>query len=123
TEPVLHDIRPSFDPEGKYLYFLGHRIFNPTYVQLHFDLNFPRGVKPYAIMLRRDLRSPFIPEPKVPEEKDKEKEEKDSEKEDIPENNHREGENDAKDDIQQKDDKQEDGKKEQGKKKPAPIVI
>ncbi len=75
TDPVLHDVRPAFDPEGKYLYFLGHRIFNPVYDNLHFDLGFPRGVKPYAITLRRDLRSPFVPEPKAPGEKDKEKEE------------------------------------------------
>jgi tricorn protease len=29
TEPVLYDVNPAFDPEGKYLYFLGYRIFNP----------------------------------------------------------------------------------------------
>ncbi|HLG64386.1 MAG TPA: PDZ domain-containing protein [Ktedonosporobacter sp.] len=75
TDPILHDTRPAFDPEGKYLYFLGYRIFNPVYDNLHFDLGFPRGVKPYALMLRRDLRSPFVPEPKAPGEKDKEKEE------------------------------------------------
>ncbi|HYX50832.1 MAG TPA: peptidase, partial [Ktedonobacteraceae bacterium] len=72
TEPTLHDVAPAFDPEGKYLYFLGYRIFNPVYDQLHFDLSFPRGVKPYAITLQRDLRSPFIAEPKIPEEKDQE---------------------------------------------------
>jgi len=70
TEPVLHDVSPSFDPEGKYLYFLGHRILNPVYDNLQFDLGFPRGVKPYLITLQRDLRSPFIPEPKAPEEKE-----------------------------------------------------
>lgn len=74
TEPVLHDVLPSFDPEGKYLYFLGYRILNPVYDNLQFDLSFPRGMKPYAITLRRDLRSPFIAEPKAPGEKDKEKE-------------------------------------------------
>ncbi|GCE27453.1 tricorn protease [Dictyobacter alpinus] len=75
TNPILEDTRPSFDPEGKYLYFLGQRIFNPVYDNLHFDLGFPRGVKPYALMLRKDLRSPFIPETKNPDEKEKEKEE------------------------------------------------
>src|SRR5919202_463102 len=25
TRPVLHDVRPAFDPDGKYLYFIGHR--------------------------------------------------------------------------------------------------
>ncbi|HET9918637.1 MAG TPA: PDZ domain-containing protein [Ktedonobacteraceae bacterium] len=74
TDPVLHDVRPSFDPEGKYLYFLGYRTFNPVYDNLQFDLGFPRGVKPYAITLRKDQRSPFIPEPKAPGDKEKDKE-------------------------------------------------
>src|SRR6266699_3263069 len=74
TDPVLHDVSPAFDPEGKYLYFLGYRILNPVYDNLQFDLGFPRAVKPYAIMLQRDLRSPFIAEPKAPGEKDKDKE-------------------------------------------------
>ncbi|HEY7415875.1 MAG TPA: PDZ domain-containing protein, partial [Ktedonobacteraceae bacterium] len=72
TNPVLHDVAPSFDPEGKYLYFLGYRIFHPVYDHLQFDLSFPRGVKPYAVMLRRDLRSPFLAEPHVSNGKDKE---------------------------------------------------
>ena len=75
TDPVLQDVQPAFDPDGKYLYFLGYRIFTPVYDNLQFDLNFPRGMKPYVILLRRDLKSPFIPEPKSPEEKEKEKEE------------------------------------------------
>lgn len=80
TEPVLQDISPAFDPEGKYLYFLGYRIFNPVHDNLHFDLGFPRGVKPYVLLLRRDLRSPFIPEPRAPEEKEKEKDDNGSKK-------------------------------------------
>ena len=64
TEPVLRDWGPAFDPDGKYLYFIGERTFNAVHDNLHFDLNFPRGEKPYAITLQRDLRSPFIPEPK-----------------------------------------------------------
>ncbi|HVU71275.1 MAG TPA: PDZ domain-containing protein [Ktedonobacteraceae bacterium] len=70
TEPVLEDEAPAFDPDGKYLYFIGKRLFNPTFDTLQFDLHFSRGEKPYAIMLRRDLRSPFIPEPKTGTEKD-----------------------------------------------------
>lgn len=80
TTPILWDVSPAFDPEGKYLYFLGHRIFNPVHDNLQFDLSFPRGVKPYAILLRRDQRSPFIPEVKIPDEKEKEK---DAEKEET----------------------------------------
>jgi tricorn protease len=71
TEPVLQDRDPAFDPDGKYLYFIGKRLFTPVYDNLQYlDLSFPRGEKPYAIMLRRDLRSPFIPEPKNPAEKE-----------------------------------------------------
>jgi len=59
-------VGPSFDPDGKYLYFLSYREFDPVYDNLHFDLNFPRGVRPYLITLQKDLPSPFIPIPKAP---------------------------------------------------------
>jgi tricorn protease len=72
TDPVFRDVSPAFDPEGKFLYFLGYRSFNPVYDNLQFDLGFPRGVRPYAITLRRDQISPFIPQPKAPGEKDRE---------------------------------------------------
>ncbi|HYT35458.1 MAG TPA: peptidase, partial [Ktedonobacteraceae bacterium] len=72
TDPVFRDVAPAFDPEGKFLYFLGYRSFNPVYDNLQFDLGFPRGVRPYAITLQRDQLSPFIPQPKAPGEKDKE---------------------------------------------------
>src|SRR5581483_7470345 len=89
TEPVRYDFSPAFDPDGKYLYFLGYRIYNPVYDSLQFDLSFPRGSKPYAILLRSDLRSPFIPEPKAPDDKEKEKE-KDEKKSDDEANNSQE---------------------------------
>lgn len=65
TNPVLIDEQPCFDPEGKYLYFLSKRIFNPVYDDVHFDLNFPRATKPYLITLQKDLASPFLAEPKL----------------------------------------------------------
>ena len=67
TRPVLRDTRPAFDPEGKYLYFIGQREFDPVYDELHFDLGFPKGSRPFAITLRKDLDNPFIPRPKPPE--------------------------------------------------------
>jgi tricorn protease len=63
TRPVLHDVRPAFDPDGKYLYFLSYREFNPVYDGLHFDLGFPWGMRPYLLTLRADLPNPFIPVP------------------------------------------------------------
>ncbi len=68
TQPVLADVRPAFDPEGRYLYFLSERVFNPVRDQLVFDLGFPHGMRPYLVTLRGDLRSPFAPLPE-PESK------------------------------------------------------
>lgn len=68
TEPVLHDTDPSFDPQGDYLYFIGQRDLNPVYDNLHFDLGFPRGSRPFLITLRNDQRSPFVPVPGTPQD-------------------------------------------------------
>lgn len=65
TKPLRNDFATSFDPEGKFLYFLGSREFNPIYDAMQFDLSFPYGVKPYAIALRDDVKSPFVREPKA----------------------------------------------------------
>ena len=65
TNPILVDEQPCFDPEGKYLYFLSKRVFNPVYDDVHFDLNFPRATKPYLITLQKELPSPFLVEPKL----------------------------------------------------------
>ena len=78
TQAVLADFAPSFDPDGKFLYFLGFRDLDPVYDHLHFDLNFPRGMRPYLIPLRKDIPSPFVPVPRAPGEKpDDEKKEND----------------------------------------------
>ncbi len=66
TQPLLRDEDPAWDPEGKYLYFLSARDFDPVYDNLQFDLNFPRGIRPYLLTLQKDLPSPFVPEPRAP---------------------------------------------------------
>lgn len=58
------DYAPCFDPEGKYLYFLSMRTYNPVYEMVRFDLGFPRSVRPYLITLRADEPSPFTPAPR-----------------------------------------------------------
>jgi tricorn protease len=77
TEPVLRDVGPAFDPDGKYLYFISYRHFDPVYDNLQFDLNFPAGTKPYLITLQKEASSPFMLLPK----EDKPDEEKKSEAE------------------------------------------
>ena len=70
TRPVLHDLAPSFDPDGKYLYFLSYREFNPVYDTLQFDLGFPWGMRPYLVTLRAGLVNPFIPQPEEGDDHD-----------------------------------------------------
>ena len=67
---VHFDYAPAFDPDGRYLYFIGIRDFDPVYDSVQFDLNFPRAARPYAVALRRDVPDPFVPRPKPPESKE-----------------------------------------------------
>src|SRR5437588_1404563 len=115
TEPVLRDESPAFDPEGKYLYFLGYRTFNPVKDNFHFEFSFPRGVKPYAIMLRRDQRSPFMPEPKVPPGKDKEKEKEEN-------GAKKPGNGSTEEDTQEEHAQKADSEREETPKKPSMVI-
>jgi tricorn protease len=64
TQPEFNDYSPSFDPEGKYLYFLSLRTFDPVYDSVHFELSFPRAARPYLIALQAGGAPPFDPPPK-----------------------------------------------------------
>ncbi|MCY3740460.1 MAG: PDZ domain-containing protein [Candidatus Poribacteria bacterium] len=105
TESEFSDFAPAWDPDGKYLYFLSYREFNPVYDALHFDLGFPTAMRPLLITLQETLGNPFVPEPRPLEE---EKEDKDKEDED-----------------EKQDDggKASDEKSEKKKDKPEPITI
>jgi tricorn protease len=61
TRPVLRDWGPAFDPDGRYLYFLGQRQLDPVYDEVQFDLGFPLGSRPYAVTLRAESPAPFVP--------------------------------------------------------------
>ena len=64
TPPRFFDYAPTFDPEGRFLYFLSVREFNPVYDSVYFDLNFPRATRPFLISLQKATLSPFVPIPK-----------------------------------------------------------
>ena len=64
THPEFRDYSPAFDPEGRYLYFLSLRTFDPVYDAVQFELSFPRAARPYLIALAADGRPPFDPPPK-----------------------------------------------------------
>ncbi|RME00184.1 MAG: peptidase, partial [Deltaproteobacteria bacterium] len=60
TDPVIADTYPVFDPEGKYLYFLSYREFDPVQDDVHFEFGFPRGARPYLMTLRKETPDPFL---------------------------------------------------------------
>jgi tricorn protease len=64
TQPEFHDWAPAFDPEGRYLYFLSNRTFDPVYDSLQFEMSFPRGARPYLVALQADAVPPFDPAPR-----------------------------------------------------------
>ena len=77
TAPLRVDRAPAFDPDGKYLYFLSTRDFNPIYDALQFDLSFPHAMRPFLVTLTKNTTSPFVPKlrPVVRRKADEKKEE------------------------------------------------
>ncbi len=63
TESIANDFHPVFDPDGRFIYFISNRVFNPVPDSIYFDLSFIRAMKLYAIILRKDQKSPFEPVP------------------------------------------------------------
>ena len=59
TRPEFVDYAPAFDPEGKYLYFLSLRGFDPVPDYQYFDFGFPRSVVPCLVPLADETPSPF----------------------------------------------------------------
>lgn len=62
TPSGFRDFQPVFDPDGRYIYFLSAREFNPVYDTSYFMLGFPLGTRPYLISLTKETPSPFTPE-------------------------------------------------------------
>ncbi len=66
TRPEFDDRWPSFDPEGRYLYFTSGRVFDPVYDTHFHDYSFPNGTRPHLLTLRPDIASPFDPVQRSP---------------------------------------------------------
>ena len=64
TEPEFHDYGAAFSPDGKYLYFLSLRTFDPVYDSVQFELSFPRAARPYLLALQSGGPPPFEPVPR-----------------------------------------------------------
>ena len=59
-DPVLRDEDPCFSKDGKYLYFLSMREFDPSWDGLCFDMKFSKSNRPHVIVLSKEGEVPFI---------------------------------------------------------------
>lgn len=78
THSEFYDVAPAWDPEGKYIYFLSYRAYNPVYDALHFDLGFSRAMQLMLVPLQAALSNPFTPRAEEPAAPAKEEEKKDN---------------------------------------------
>ena len=61
TNGMTQDWSPSFDPGGKYLYFLSNRTFNPIMCFVDQNHIYIDMARPYVCILAKDGASPFAP--------------------------------------------------------------
>ena len=59
TSGYLNDSQPVFDPDGKYLFYLSDREFDPVYSAFDNSWTYPNPTKVVAVPLRRDVPSPL----------------------------------------------------------------
>jgi len=59
TDGLGFDFNPYFSQDGKYLLFISGRNFDPVDDYLQFEISFPFGLKPYLILLDKNLPDPF----------------------------------------------------------------
>lgn len=68
STPTSFDFSPSFDAAGQYLYYLSNRSLTPSLDRTIFEMNFPRPIKPFLVVLEKKP-SPFLKgiqlEPKI----------------------------------------------------------
>ncbi len=62
TGEMTQDWSPSFDPQGRYLYFLSNRTFNATMGFIDQNHIFLDVCRPYVAILEDDELSPFVPD-------------------------------------------------------------
>lgn len=64
TPVEFRDTDPSFDPDGRFLFFLSMRDFDPVPDVQSATMGFPEGMRICLLTLNRDLTSPFSKEPR-----------------------------------------------------------
>ncbi len=59
TSKAAVDFSPSFDPSGRYLFYLSERALDPIYDKVVFDMGFPKASKPFVVTLDGKEVSPI----------------------------------------------------------------
>ncbi|HET7617054.1 MAG TPA: hypothetical protein VFK20_00995, partial [Vicinamibacterales bacterium] len=59
TSGYLNDSQPTFDPEGKYLYYASDRAFQPVYGSFDTSWTYANPTQIIAVPLRKDVKSPL----------------------------------------------------------------
>jgi len=95
TGDFTNDVSPSFDPKGRYLYFLSDRDWNLSFSDYEFNYFYTDATRVYAALLQDD--GPALFEPKSDEEEPKKEDDKNGESKD-------EKDDDKKDDEKKEDD-------------------
>jgi len=91
TDNWYNSNQPSFSPDGKLLYFVSARDFNPTYSNTEWNHAYNNMEKPYFVRLASDVKSSFQIENDEVSEKDEksdtktdDKDKKEADKKDTP---------------------------------------
>jgi tricorn protease len=91
TSGYYEDAQPTFDPAGKYLFFMSDRTFQPVYGRFDNSWTYPNATGLVAVPLGKDTASPIAPrndeegkadEKKSDDEQDEEKKDEDKKDED-----------------------------------------
>jgi tricorn protease len=75
TSGYYNDTLPTFDPDGKYLYYLSDRSLSPLYSDLDATWIYPNTTRIAAVPLRKDVPSPLAERSDEEEVKDEKEEE------------------------------------------------
>lgn len=85
TSGYFADANPVFDPDGKHLFYLSDRNFEPVYSDFDNSWAYPNATRIVAVPLRADVKSPLAPRNDVEgAEEKKPDEKKPEEKKDAP---------------------------------------
>jgi tricorn protease len=109
TSGYYDDTSPTFDPDGKYLYYLTNRHFSPLYSDYENSFVYPNATQVAALSLQESTPSPLAPRNDEVEIEDEEKEE--SKEEDKKDKGKKKGKQDKQEEEGEED--KEDQEKEE----------